>query len=123
MTSRGKYIYLNNERKLIMLQVGETIIINTDDDTDIDLVADSGLIVLTCGLKLNSTVTASSISDEGFTYCLQRTIHTLSGKSVTPQEFNIKWINKPDDIFATLAFVTMLILCDTDFRIFDSIKF
>ena len=106
-----------------MIQVGEALIVNTDDNDDITLAADSNRIVITCGLKLNSTITASSISDDGFTYCLQRTIHTLSGKSVTPQEFNIKWFRKPDDIFNPLAFVTMLILCDADFGIFDSIKF
>ena len=123
MLSREKYVYQYKERTIKMIQVGENLIINTDDEEDVSLASNSDHIVITCGLRLNSTITASSISDDGFTYCLQRTIHTLSGIPVTPQEFNIKWFKKPDDIFIPLAVVTMLILCDFDFSIFDTIRF
>lgn len=123
MPTREKYVYQNNGRMKKMLQVGENLIINTDDDDDVSLASGSELVVITCGLRLNSTITASSISDDGFTYCLQRTIHTLSGKPVAPQEFNIKWLRKPDDIFIPLAVVTMLILCDIESGIFDKIRF
>ncbi len=106
-----------------MLQVGNNIIINIDDENDIMSAENTDLIVLTCGLKLNSTITASSIADDGFTYCLQRSIFTLSHKRIAPQEFNVKWTKKPDDIFASLAIVTAFILCDVDLNIFKHIRF
>lgn len=106
-----------------MLQVGENIIVNTDDEADVELAEDTELIAITCGLKLNSTITASSISDDGFTFCLQRTIYTLSRQEVNPQEFNIKWRKKPDDIFIPLAIVTALIICGVDTEIFKEIRF
>ena len=106
-----------------MLQVGNNVIINNDDNNETNLAKSTNLIAITCGLKLNSTITASSISDDGFTYCLQRAISTLGRRRIAPQEFNVKWNKKPDDIFIPLAFVTALILCDVDLKIFEYIRF
>lgn len=106
-----------------MLKVGNNLIVNIDDISDIESVNNNNYVILTCGLRLNSTITASSIDDDGFTFCLQRTIFTLSGKKVSPQEFNVKWFKKPDDIFQSLAAVTAMLLCDTDAEVFKVIRF
>lgn len=106
-----------------MLQIGNNIIINADDADEITEAEKTDFVAITCGLKLNSTITASSIDDDGFTFCLQRAIYTLSKNKISPQEFNVKWHKKPDDIFIYLAIVTTLILCDVDFDIFKSVRF
>lgn len=106
-----------------MLQVGNNIIINTDDETETASAGNTDLVAITCGLKLNSTITASSISDDGFTYCLQRAISTISQRCISPQEFNVRWNKKPEDIFIPLAIVTALILCDVDLKVFEHIRF
>lgn len=106
-----------------MLKIGNNIIVNTDDISDIKSINTTKYVIITCGLKLNSTITASSINDDGFTFCLQRTIFTISGKTLSPQEFNVKWFKKPDDIFESLAYVTTMLLCDISPEVFNIIKF
>lgn len=106
-----------------MVRVGDNIIINADDLSEVEMAANTDMIVVSCGLKLNATVTASSIDDDGFTFCLQRAIYTVSHKTVLPQEFNVAWKQKPDDIFAFLAVVTVLLLCDISPEIFKVIEF
>lgn len=106
-----------------MLKVGNNLIVNSDDIEDKTSCPNSTSIVLTCGLKLNSTITASSINDDGFTFCLQRGIFSLSNKEISPQEFNVKWHKKPDELFPMLASVTAMLLCDVEPCVFDIIMF
>ncbi len=106
-----------------MVKIGNNLIINADDIFEKKLCPLDKYIVLTCGLKLNSTVTASSISDEGFTFCLQRSIYTLKNKVLSPQEFNVKWSKKPDEIYPLLASVTTMLLCDINPSVFEIIEF
>lgn len=106
-----------------MIQIGNNVIVNTDNMDDINSAKLLNCVVLTCGLKLNSTITASSISDEGFTFCLQRAIFSLSNRRIPQQEFNIKCHAEPKDIFQYLALVTTLILCDVDPKVFEFIRF
>ncbi len=106
-----------------MIKIGNNTIINTDDSYEVELAKDLKSIILTCGLQLNSTITASSIDDEGFTFCLQRAIFSLSNRRIPQQEFNVKCHKKPDDIFKYLAIVTILILCDVDPKVFEQIRF
>lgn len=93
-----------------MIQLGKTLILNADAVCDLSIPDYTGLYPLTCGLSLCATVTASSIGDEGFTYCLQRSIYTLDGTELAPQEFNIRWTKKPSEIYPCLALVTLLLL-------------
>lgn len=106
-----------------MVKIGNNLIINADDMSEKLNCPLDKYIVLTCGLKLNSTITASSISDEGFTFCLQRSIYTLGNKELSPQEFNVRWGKKPDELFPMLASVTTMLLCDINPSIFDVIEF
>lgn len=108
---------------ITMIQIGNNIIVNADDPNDIMNVSGLDPVVLSCGLAGTSTVTASSIQDDGFTFCLQRSIFTVGGNRLSPQEFNVKWFKKPDDIFSSLAAVTTLLLCDVKPEIFELIRF
>ena len=116
-------MYTNNKKGGSMIQIGNNIIVNTDDIDDVNSAKLLNCVVLTCGLKLNSTITASSISEEGFTFCIQRAIFSLSNRRIPQQEFNIKCHTEPNDIFQYLALVTILILCDVDPKVFEFIRF
>ena len=106
-----------------MIIVGNSAIVNADDEHDTRLASGLDLFVLTCGLQLNSTVTASSIEDDGFMFCLQRGIFTINGRQIPPQEFKVGWTKKPDDIFGHLAVVTLMLLCGTEPELFKIIRF
>lgn len=105
-----------------MIKIGQNIILNGDlpkDYKDFDF---SNLCLITCGLSLRSTITASSIDDDGFTYCLQRSIFTINNQEVSPQEFNVRWKEKAEDIYPYLEVVTLLLLCGISVKIFESIQ-
>ncbi len=94
-----------------MIQAGSFCIVNNDSPLNLIDMDFTNLCPLTCGLSVRSTVTASSIRDDGFTYCLQRSIFDLSGQEIAPQEFAIFWREKPEDIYPYLELVTLLLLC------------
>ena len=106
-----------------MIKLGKTLILNADTTYDPESLDCTGFYPLTCGLSLRSTVTASSIGDDRFTYCLQRSIYTLDGKELPPQEFNVFWSKKPKEIYPYLAFVTLLLLCGVSTDVFESLRF
>ena len=108
---------------MIMIKLGNTLILNADTTYDPRTLDCTGLYPLTCGLSLRSTVTASSIGDEGFTYCLQRSIYTLDGTELPPQEFNVFWSEKPAELYPYLALVTLLLLCGVSTRVFEDLRF
>ncbi|MBE5040308.1 hypothetical protein [Ructibacterium gallinarum] len=106
-----------------MIKIGNTLILNGDKETDTTGIQLNGICLLTCGLSLRSTVTASSLSDDGFTYCLQRSIFTLEQNELSPQEFNVHWHKKPDDIYPYLALVTLLLLCGVPISLISCLEF
>ena len=106
-----------------MIQIGNMMILNGDNLHSLQDYDFSNVCPLTCGLSLRSTVTASSIGDDGFTYCLQRGIFTLDKKELPPQEFNVYWSQKPKEIYPYLALVTLLLLCGVPAELFSRLKF
>lgn len=70
-------------------------------------------IIIDCGISLKSSVTASSLSDGGINYCIQRGFQTLNKKVIPPQEFRaLEFSAEENDIFALLACITVLLLVD-----------
>ncbi len=94
-----------------MIQVGTSCIVNGDMPSNLQTMDFTNLCPVTCGLSIRSTVTASSILEDGFIYCLQRGILDLNGNEIPPQEFKVSWRQKPDDIYPFLELVTLLLLC------------
>ena len=105
-----------------MIKIGNTLIINGDISykENINLI---DMYTITYGLSNRSTVTASSIDQNSFTYCLQRKIYTIYGEEILPQEFNVFFRKEPDDIYPYLEFITLLLLCGNDVNIFKDILF
>lgn len=106
-----------------MIQIGNTLILNSDAGVPNAIKSYDRYCIITCGLSTRSTITASSILDDGFTYCLQRGIFSLGGKEIAPQEFKVKWHEKPDDLYPYLAAVTLLLLCGVSVETFAYLKF
>ncbi len=97
-----------------MVRIFDNLIIDSDADTADKIPDQREILLITCGLKQNSSVTASSIGDDGFLYCVQRGFRTGGGKAVLPQEFKVRWRKKRENIYPCLEFVTALLLSDTD---------
>lgn len=85
---------------------------NSDEKAELNIKKET--IIISYGLNPLSTVTASSISDSGeelqFQFCLQRTITSLSGKKIEPQEFPVRLKRKGLKIHSALAIVTFALL-------------
>ncbi len=103
-----------------MKRIGNTLIINADTPETLPEKIEN-LSIITCGLSYKATITASSISDSGFNYCIQRSIFTESHNKLLEQEIPIHWYKKPEEIYGHLEFVTALLLCDTKAEAFNTI--
>ncbi len=88
-----------------------TVVLDNDDLGILPSLASLELCVVTCGLAQKSTVTASSVKENNFTYCLQRSIYDLEGKEIVPQEFGIYCKKKLHSLSSCLLGVTALLLC------------
>ena len=68
-------------------------------------------LVITYGLNPLATVTASSVHTDGektsFLCCLQRSIVTLKGKVIEPQEFPVTLTKNSQDLSAMMGFVCL----------------
>ena len=106
-----------------MIQVGNISIINGDRLSNQEPIDFTGLYPITCGLSIRSTVTASSMVEDGFTYCLQRSIFDLSGNEISPQEFKVLWKNKTEDVVPYLELITLLLLCNVPTEIISKLRF
>ena len=108
---------------VIKMKIGHIHIINADQKNAAPSAFDPHHILLTCGLSFNATVTASSIDDDGFVYCLQRSIFTLSHRVILPQEFHIAWHEKHEDIYPFLETVTLLLVCEIPTETIRALQF
>ena len=94
-----------------MIRIFDNVIIDAEDGSGVGC---EGLPLITCGLSQKSSVTASSIGDDGFVYCIQRGFFTCDGDSVLPQEFKVRWTAKRENIYPCLELVTTLLLAGID---------
>lgn len=70
------------------------LIINTDMDiSNLEVINNMKLKVITFGFNQKATITASSV-EENTMLCLQRSITDVNGNILEPQEIEVKTINK-----------------------------
>lgn len=65
--------------------------------------------VITCGLDRRCTLTASSLLQEGGMAALQRTMHSLRGEEIQPQEVPLAGLPVPEGRRLTAAAVLLLL--------------
>ena len=84
------------------------ILLNTDIDFGCKNFGDDKRYVITYGFNARATVTASStVDDSRKMVCLQRSIKTLFGDEIEPQEFYVE--NLPEDLL--LPCVILKLIC------------
>lgn len=64
-------------------------VLETDDTDAANIIADTGISAVTCGLSQKSSVTVSSITDTETVISVQRSIIDLFGNVIEPQEIKV----------------------------------
>lgn len=121
--------YITSKKKLFdYLPQGKVAIINLDDDHSLRLLDNnSRILVVTYGLGVKATITASSIDTDfttSFTFCLQRGVTTMAGVDIEAFEYPIKTsLLGIHNIYNILAAVTCGLILDVPInQIANSIK-
>lgn len=113
------------EKCKILLSEKNIIIINADDKRLFPFSIGAGTTLITCGLNNKASVTASSVIEEydleRVQCCIQRTIKTVSGTRLEPQEFGISVSNHLKSVSGVLAAVTAAMAGDMEVSSLDCV--
>lgn len=113
------------EKFKILLSEKNIVIINADDKRLFPFSIGAGTTLISCGFSNKASVTASSVMEEydlgRVQCCIQRTIKTVSGTRLEPQEFGISISNHLKSVSAVLAAVTAAIAGDMEVSSLDCI--
>lgn len=93
------------------------LIVNIDFHEKIDLSAYKGYHVITVGFNNKSSVTVSSVEDDGIVFCIQREI-PLTNKTIEPQDIVVKnaFIVNNNILSSIFVFSIMFIIKEKDFE-------
>lgn len=70
------------------------LIINSDIDTNLNVLNNMNLTVISFGFNQKSSITASSVDDDSILVCVQRNIKDINQKIIEPQEIRVEIENK-----------------------------
>lgn len=93
-----------------LLKRKNILIVNSDGPLPEKISTNGETTLITCGFNHAASVTVSSVGEfaDEIQYCLQRTLLTLNGEAIEPQEFCV--CGKGEDITEVLAAVTAAII-------------
>ena len=100
----------NKILKKILSQVN-FLILNSDIYSNIEIIDNLKLNIITFGLNSKATLTASSIEKDNICISLQRSIKTKKGNIIEPKEISKK-TNKEDVYRAIIGYILFLIYSD-----------
>lgn len=110
-------ILSNNEEVLCKREIVKNIIkktsylvINSDEEINLNLLENMDLNVITFGFNSKSTITASSVRDEGILLCIQRNMKLISGDKIEPQEISIRKVEQKVPTSIMMGIATILLL-------------
>lgn len=86
------------------------LVINADIETNMLVLDNLDINVITFGFNNKSTITASSVKEENVLICVQRTILNIKSKEVEPQEINISTSGKNTNIYTIMGIASVLII-------------
>ena len=89
------------------LQPGDAVVVNTDNKTLYSYLKGCRGRLITYGFNSKACVTASSVIDKPYEciqFCIQRSLPTLSGGVLEPQEFPVTF-KSPKNIYCALGAV------------------
>ena len=99
--------FKNLEMLKKVLTDAKYVVINTDIISNLNILEDLELTVITYGFNSKATITASSVTEESSLICLQRTIESIYSQKIEMQEIKI---GEVQDISASMAIVATILI-------------
>ncbi len=87
------------------------LILNADELINLNFLENMKLNVITYGFSSKSTITASSVKEDGILLCVQRNIYDVNKNEIEPQEISIK-IQSKMDTNIIMGVATILLIYD-----------
>lgn len=107
----------NNKKILTKLDILKNIIsnvkyliINADIETNMLVLDNVDINVVTFGFNSKSTITTSSVKEENILICIQRTIQNVKNEEIEPQEILVSKSTLNDDMYAIMGVISLLII-------------
>ncbi|MCI9015702.1 MAG: hypothetical protein HFJ53_00825 [Clostridia bacterium] len=115
----------NNEKILKKIDILKNIIsgvkyliINADIKTNLLVLDNINIKVITFGFNSKSTITASSVNEENILICIQRTVENVKKELIEEQELMVKINNNKTNISLLMGLVTLFIIYNKkDFKL------
>lgn len=90
-----------------ILQNVKYLIINSDIESNFNLLENIRATVITYGFNTKATITASSVNEEEIMICIQRNIKNKNGQILEPQEIKVEIY---ENVNCTMAIVSLLLI-------------
>lgn len=97
----------NKEILKRIIEKANYLIVNSDIKENLDMLLNMKATIITYGFNSKATITASSVQDEEMIICVQRTMQTIKGKIIEPQEFIVPIY---ENVECTMSIITTLLL-------------
>ena len=104
-----KKVFENIEYLRKVVSNSKKFIVNTDVESNYDILNSLNVDAITYGFNAKATVTASSI-EEDVILCIQRNIISLNNSIIEPQDIKIKEKYNLVNIYETLGISVLLLL-------------
>lgn len=95
-----------------ILSNSNNLVVNSDIDTDLSIIANSNSNVITFGFNPKSTVTASSLENDDAFICVQRNIKNVNNEIIEPQEIKVTKFNQNDSPYIIMGVEILTLLYD-----------
>lgn len=101
-----------------IIKKAKYLVINSDEEISLNSLENIDLNVITFGFNSKSTITVSSVRDEGILLCIQRNMLLASGDKIEPQEISIRKVEQkiPTNIMMGIA-TSLLLYGKSEFEI------
>ncbi len=100
------------DKKTYMLEIlknTKCLLLNMDNNTNVDILKDMNIKVITYGLKQKATITASSISDTQVIISVQRAFKNLDDEIIEQQEIPVEFEkNRTKEIYNSLIKIIII---------------
>lgn len=96
-----------------LLSNSNNLIINSDIDTNLDILSKANYNIITYGFNPKSTVTASSLENDDALICIQRNIKNTNNITLEPQEIKVEKSNQSNNPYIIMGVEILTLLYDT----------
>lgn len=96
-----------------LLSNSNNLIINSDIDTNLDILSKTTSNIITYGFNPKSTVTASSLENDDALICIQRNIRNTNNITLEPQEIKVEKSTQNNNPYIIMSVEILTLLYDT----------